>query len=144
MEISFYHLTTTPLEKAMPTLLEKAYEAGHKIQVVCTEENVKVLDEKFWTFHPRKFLPHGTDRPEKQPVFITPDNDNANNASVLAITDGREIADTNYEKVIHMFDGNDEASLNTARTRWKEYKDKGYSLHYWFQDEKGKWAEKNL
>lgn len=155
MEISFYHLTSTPIEKALPTLLEKAYEAGHRIQVVCAEEDVKNFDEKFWTFHPRKFLPHGTEGPEKQPVFITPNNDNQNKASVLAIADGREIPETTstlsggieggeYEKVLHMFDGNIEADLATARERWKAYKEKGYALRYWFQDEKGKWAEKSL
>lgn len=144
MEISFYHLTITPLEKALPTLLEKAYEAGHKIQVVCKEESVQFLDEKFWTFHPRKFLPHGTEKPELQPVFISASNDNQNDATVLAIADGREIPSENYEKILHMFDANFEEDLATARTRWKDYKAKGYTLRYWFQDEKGKWAEKAL
>lgn len=144
MEISFYHLTTSPIEKALPNLLEKAYESGHRIQVVCSNEDVKAFDDTFWTFHPRKFLPHGTDNPEKQPVFITPDNDNQNSATVLAITDGREIPSEDYEKILHMFDGNNEDALATARSRWKEYKEKGYELRYWFQDENGKWAEKNL
>ena len=133
---------------------------------MCSPEDVKAFDDTFWTFHPRKFLPHGTEHPEKQPVFITPDNDNQNNASVLAITDGRDVTSLltsppdgernnspshlgrglggGFEKILDMFDGNNEQALNKARARWKAYKDKGYNLRYWFQDEKGKWTEKSL
>jgi DNA polymerase-3 subunit chi len=63
---------------------------------------------------------------------------------VLAVADGREVAAEDYKKILHIFDGNNEADLKTARERWKTYKSAGHNLHYWFQDGKGKWAEKNL
>lgn len=147
-EVSFYHLSLSPVERALPALLEKAFEAGHHALVLCSPENIKPYDDTFWTFHPRKFLPHGTKNSkqpaDKHPVFISDEYKNVNNSTVLAITDGREIADDNYEKILHVFDGNNEDDLSLARTRWKTYKAAGRNLQYWFQDEKGKWTKKEI
>lgn len=147
MEISFYHLTTSPIEKALPALVDKAYEAGNNVLVVASEENVKVFDDTFWTFAKKKFLPHGTPaskhEPAKNPIFITAENDNANNAEILAIADGREVFG-DFKRVLDVFDGNIDADLDAARTRWKQYKEAGHDLRYWFQDEKGKWQEKQI
>lgn len=146
MEISFYHLTSSPLKKALPLLLEKAYENNMRSLVICNKEDIKQLDDDLWTFHPRKFLPHGITEAETQPIFISDviaNNSKNDLRQVLAITNGAEYDGLqNFAKVIDMFDGNNENSLNTARKRWKTYKDKGYALRYWKQDEKGAWAEK--
>ena len=142
MEISFYHLTSSPLKKALPALLEKAYEGGMRALVLADKSAIKQMDDDLWTFHPRKFLPHGTDKRELQPVFISDKIEN-DNRDVLAITNGTEYDGTQgFKKVLDMFDGKNEAELNAARARWKAYKDKGFTLRYWKQDEKGSWAEK--
>lgn len=142
MEISFYHLTSSPLKKALPALLEKAYEGGMRALVIADKAGIKQLDDDLWTFHPRKFLPHGTDRRELMPVFISDEISN-DNREVLAITNGAEYdGNQGFKKILDMFDGNNETALTAARARWKSYKDKGYSLRYWKQDEKGAWAEK--
>jgi DNA polymerase-3 subunit chi len=89
MEISFYHLTSSPLKKALPALLEKAFEGGLRALVIADKPAIKQLDDDMWTFHPRKFLPHGTDRRELMPVFLSDEisNDNDNlRREVLAIT----------------------------------------------------------
>ena len=141
MEISFYHLTSSPLKKALPALLEKAYEGGMRTLVVADKAAIKQLDDDLWTFHPGKFLPHGITQPEIQPVFISDKFDN-DNREVLAVTNGAEYDGNNgFKKVLDMFDGNNENELAAARNRWKSYKDKGYTLRYWKQDEKGSWAE---
>lgn len=148
MEISFYHLTVTPLEKATPALVERAYDAGLRVHVLCNAARKAALDAALWTYHPRKFLPHGTDddtkiAPERQPILISAELANLNSATVLAVTNGAEIADFgSFERVLDIFDGNIDADLATARKRWKAYKEAGHSLRYWFQDEKGKWQEK--
>lgn len=146
MEASFYHLTSSPLKKALPSLLEKAYENNMRSLVICNAENIKQLDDDLWTFSPTKFLPHGTEKPEIQPVFITDKitDKNANNGrQVLAITNGAEYdGSQSFEKLLDMFDGNSDEQLNAARKRWKLYKDAGYTLRYWKQDEKGAWSEK--
>ncbi len=142
MEISFYHLTSSPLKKALPALLEKAYEGGMRTLVVADKAAIKQLDDDLWTFHPRKFLPHGIDKREIQPVFISDSFEN-DDREVLAVTNGAEYdGKGNFKKVLDMFDGNNETELSAARARWKSYKEKGYTLRYWKQDEKGAWAEK--
>ena len=148
MEISFYHLTTTPLEKAVPALLERAYDAGMRAHLLCEPQAKKVFDGALWTYHPRKFLPHGTDddakiSPSRQPIVISAEQKNLNKAKVLAVTNGMQIDDFGkFERVLDVFDGNVDADLAAARKRWKAYKDAGHTLRYWSQDEKGKWVEK--
>ncbi|PIR32009.1 MAG: DNA polymerase III subunit chi [Alphaproteobacteria bacterium CG11_big_fil_rev_8_21_14_0_20_44_7] len=144
MEVSFYHLSSTPIEKAVPILLEKAYEGGHRCMVLAKEQDIDAFDKTLWTFHPRKFLPHGTKNPEKQPIFITSKNDNQNNATVIAVVNAEVIDMNGFEKILDIFDGNVEADLSAARARWKSYKEQGANLRYWFQDEKGKWLEKQI
>ncbi len=150
MEISFYHLTITPIEKATPTLLDKAYEGGLRALLLCGTEDKKKFDDALWTFHPRKFLPHGTDDDEKiaakkQPILISDSLESLNDSTVLAVTNGQEIADFGaYTKVLDIFDGNFDDALKAARARWKAYKERGLTLRYWFQDEKGKWVEKQV
>jgi DNA polymerase-3 subunit chi len=149
MEISFYHLSVTPLEKAVPALVERAYDAGLRTHVLCDADKKQALDNALWTYHPRKFLPHGTDDDTKipaarQPILLSDEQTNLNSAKVLAITNGTEIADFgDFERALDIFDGNIEAGLAAARKRWKTYKDRGLNLRYWFQDEKGKWLEKS-
>ena len=144
MEISFYQLKTTPIDKALPKLLEKAYDAGHRVHVVANAAEMKKFDDSLWTFHPQKFLPHGTTEPSVQPIFLASDSENKNNATILAVTNGSKIPDvSHFVKVLDIFDGNIEPQLQSARERWKLYKAAGYVLKYWLQDDKGNWAEKS-
>jgi DNA polymerase-3 subunit chi len=148
MEISFYHLAVTPMEKAVPALLERAYDAGMRSHLLCDATQKKDFDSALWTYHPRKFLPHGTDddakiAPERQPVLISAEQENLNKAKVLAVTNGTQIEDFGkFKRVLDIFDGNVEKDLAAARKRWKAYKDAGHEMRYWSQDEKGKWVEK--
>ena len=60
-EIRFYHLQKQRLEDALPALLEKARERGHRIVVQAgSPERVKALDSLLWTYRPESFLPHGS------------------------------------------------------------------------------------
>lgn len=147
MEISFYHLTSTPIEKATPALLDKAYEGKMRALLLCANDEKQKFDDALWTFHPRKFLPHGTDEseidPKRQPILISDKLENLNDSTVLAIVNGEKIEDFGkFTKVLDIFDGNYAEILEAARSRWKEYKEKDFKLRYWFQDDKGKWVEK--
>ena len=59
-EILFYHLQRQPLEKVLPSLLEKSLERGWQaaIQAV-SEERLQALDDGLWTYADESFLPHG-------------------------------------------------------------------------------------
>ena len=56
-EVLFYHLTSTPLEATLPTLLQKSLERGW---TVCIQgrgrDALDRLDRHLWTFDDARFL----------------------------------------------------------------------------------------
>ncbi|GGF87238.1 DNA polymerase III subunit chi [Azorhizobium oxalatiphilum] len=146
-EVLFYHLERKPLEDALPALLEKSLERGWRCVVhVGSTERRDALDSHLWTYNDAGFLPHGTDaqpRPERQPVLLTVTDANPNGANVRFLVDGTSVADAaSYTRLVHMFDGRDDAAVSAARERWREAKAAGHELTYWQQDENGRWVRK--
>jgi len=152
MEVWFYHLTAQPLEKALPILLERSIERGWTAVVqMATQERVTALDEFLWTYAEESFLAHGTAADgdaELQHVYLTTGPENPNGAEVRFFVEGAQIAPVlaaggdPYERVILMFDGNNDAELQAARLQWKELKAQGLELSYWQQGENGGWQKK--
>ena len=148
MEISFYHLTRTTLEAALPVMLEKTLERGQRAVVRAgSVERVEALNGWLWTYGDRKFLPHGSAKdghPALQPVWLTDKEERPNDAQVLFLTDGavsEELAD--FERCAVLFDGNDEAAASAARNQWSNLKDAGHDLTYWQQTDEGRWQKKD-
>lgn len=146
-EVSFYHLQRQPLSQALPKLLERALAAGHRAVVLAgSQERVEALDNTLWVYDPDSFLPHGTARAgfaEQQPIYLTTEDDNPNQASLLVLIDGMEPADISaYARCLDLFDGNDQAAVDAARLRWKKYKDAGHQVTYWQQKPGGGWEKK--
>ena len=148
-DIGFYHLTRDPLERALPKLLEKAHASGARVVVMAgSAERVNALDQLLWTYDPASFLPHGSSRggeAEAQPIWLTVDDENPNEASILVLTDGASSERmAEYTRCLEMFDGNDEAVVTTARERWRGYTAAGHALTYWQQTEQGGWEKKEV
>ncbi len=147
--IDFYHLQKQSLEDVLPKLLQKAYETGKKIKLlVGTAERVDFINSFLWTYDDESFLPHGTKKDgfsHTQPIYISAENDNPNNAEYLFLVDGAttDIDELkNFERVFNIFDGNSDDALSSAREYWKTLKDSGAELHYWQQNPSGKWEQK--
>ena len=147
--IDFYHLQKAPLEQILPKLCEKAYATGKRIKILLgNAERVEFINSLLWTYSEESFLPHGSKRDgfaEEQPIFISADETNENNALLLSLADGAQIAVEKldaYERVLNIFDGNDETALNNARAYWKEIKSLGGELHYWQQNANGSFEQK--
>jgi DNA polymerase III subunit chi len=145
-EVGFYHLQTTPLERALPKLVERGLAGGFRVLVVAgSAERVAHLDAVLWTYDDASFLPHGSSRDgqaERQPVLLSESEENANAADMLVLTDGAassRLAD--YRRCLDLFDGNDEAAVVAARERWQAAKAAGHTLTYWQQTVTG-WAKK--
>lgn len=141
-EVGFYHLRTTPLERALPRLLERALAEGHRVVVLAgSAERVAHLDGLLWTFSEASFLPHGSARDAnmaRQPIFLTERDENPNGASMLVQVDGTSSAHlADFARCCDMFDGNDPAAVDAARKRWTEAKAAGHQLTYWQQTESG-------
>ena len=145
--VGFYHLTRLPLDKALPRLLERACSAGHKVVVMAgSAERVAHLDALLWTFDPAAWMPHGTAKDGDaalQPIFLTDADANPNGADMLVLLDGVSPARLEgFKRCALMFDGNDGAAVEAARSQWAAWKDRGLELTYHQQTEQGGWEEK--
>lgn len=149
-EIWFYHLTDSTLHDALPALLEKSLERGWRAVVEVPDDRLRDgLDQHLWSYREQSFLPHATDVAKdmpagEQPVLLTTDKANANGAQVRFLAGGAmpDGGLEDYERVVLMFDGHDEAQLQDARISWKRLKAAGASVTYWQQAEGGRWAKK--
>ena len=146
-EVYFYHLESRTLEQVLPTLLERSLERGWRAAVqAASQERVESLNTLLWTYREDSFLPHGATgdgTPHAQPIYLTDDEDNPNDAAVRFLVDGVSLADASpYARVVYVFDGHDENAVAQAREAWAAAKEKGYSVSYWQQDEEGRWQKK--
>lgn len=145
-EIAFYHLLHSPLEKALPQILDKVQAGGMRALVLAESDAlIKTLDTALWTFGGTKFLAHSAVNDEfvtDQPIFLTKQEENPNGSDVLVTLEGRQPAFAGeFKRVLDMFDGQDEAQVKAARSRWKSYKEQGHTLTYWKQEEGGGWKK---
>ena len=144
-EILFYHLHRQPLERVLPTLLEKSLERGWRVVVqASSEERIEALDAHLWTFRDDSFLPHGTWREAEarsQPILLTVNPDNPNGATVRFLIEGAMIPEDAeaYQRIVLIFDGEDPDAVAAARERWRESKAKGFDVTYWQTDGEGRW-----
>ena len=147
-EVLFYHLQRQPLEKVLPTLLERSLERGWRVVVqAASEERVEALDAHLWTYRDDTFLPHGTFRESEaaqQPVLLTMQDDNPNGATVRFLIDGAPVPQdaASYQRIVLLFDGEDDDAVAAARARWTEVKAQGFEATYWQADEQGRWQKK--
>jgi DNA polymerase-3 subunit chi len=141
-EVGFYHLLSTPLERALPRLLERALRQGHRVVLHAgSAERVEHLNALLWTYDEASFLPHGAARDgnaASQPVWLTHQPENPNGATILFLVDG-VAADYlgGFTRCVDMFDGNDPEAVEAARGRWRTASAAGHTLTYWQQTEKG-------
>lgn len=147
VEVVFYHLLHQPLEAALPKLLLKCLERDWKVVVQTgSQERCNALDAHLWTFADDSFLPHGTRTDgyaEHQPIYLTAEQDNPNEADVRFLVDRAPPPPLNgYKRAIYMFDDNDQSAVQEARQRWKDAKAEGFDIAYWQQTPAGGWERK--
>jgi|GEM_PF-1257962 len=147
MQVTFYKLIATSLEKTLPKILEKVYESNMKAVVrIESEERLKSIDSCMWTYTTMGFLPHGSNTDPKefhqhQPIWLTTNNDNPINATVLVITTQEYATDSNYERILDIYDGNDSTSVAKAKERMEKYQHAGNTIAAWKQNLKGAWEK---
>ena len=145
-EIGFYHLLATPLERALPRLLERARAGGYRIVVrAASAERVEHLNALLWTYDEASFLAHGAARDghaATQPIWLTERAENPNEATMLVLVDSVEASDlAGFPRVADLFDGSDPDAVAAARDRWRRAKEAGHTLTYWQQTAAG-WEKK--
>lgn len=148
VEILFYHLTQTPLEKTLPGLLEKSLQRGWRVVVQTGDPaRLEFLDNILWSYRDDAFLPHaveGGEDVELQPIYLTQSADTPNGADVLMLVDGATLdveRAAEFSRVCLLFDGNDATATEAARTDWKAVTTAELPAKYWAQDG-GRWSQK--
>lgn len=147
-EILFYHLHGQRLDGVLPTLLEKSLERGWRVAVQGgSEERIEALDAHLWTYKDDSFLPHGTWRETEageQPILLTMTETNPNAATVRFLIDGAAFPPDAeaYQRIVLLFDGDDDEAVDAARRQWSEAKARGFEATYWQADDTGRWVKK--
>lgn len=147
---SFYHLTTSNTEEALPKLMEKLLDSDAKgVVLFNNQQMLESLDKAFWSVGGTRFIPHGieadNENKELQPLYLTTKEENPNNAEYLIIA-GKPDKDfyKNFEKNIIIFSSANNDELESARKLWKDLKaNDNFELKYYQQDEKGSWNLKS-
>lgn len=147
-EVLFYHLQETTLERVLPSLVEKSLERKWRVVVqTSSEERADALDSHLWTYRDDSFLPHGTWRDRDaadQPVLLSIGSDNPNGAQIRFLVDGAVVPDDagQYERLVLIFNGDDDEAATAARAAWSDCKTRGFEVTYWQPDERGRWQRK--
>lgn len=146
--VYFYHLTESPVEQTLPSLLGKARSAGWRVVVRgSSAERMGWLDEKLWLGPEEGFLPHGLaggPNDALQPILLTVSSDDDAGAACVMCVDGAEIAAetvSRLERTCILFDGNTPEAVEAARRQWKTLTGAGISAQYWAQED-GRWVKK--
>jgi DNA polymerase-3 subunit chi len=140
----FYHLTRSPLEAALPGLIEKALAQGWRVAVRGRTETVlDHLDRALWLGD--GFLPHaraGGRHDARQPVLLTAEAALPNGAACLMSVEGADVSADEVHALARtciLFDGGDEAAVEAARAQWRTLAAAGVPAEYWSQSN-GKWT----
>lgn len=149
-EVWFYHLQTQPFERALPALVEKALARDMRVAVQTVDDlRLKAIDDLLWTYAVDSFLPHAPavdPQAGEQPVVIACDAANPNAAALRILVEGavpHPGQEADYQRMILLFDGRNEAELEAARAQWSRLKADGTSLAYWRQSDAGRWERQN-
>ena len=143
----FYHLTESPLEATLPTLVEKSRAAGWRVLVRGREPVLlQRLDQVLWEKPVDSFLPHGMaggPHDARQPVLLGVDVV-AEGFDCLMSVGGADLTGAEVglaERACILFDGADPDAVAHARTQWKALTGAVCAAQYWAQDG-GRWTKK--
>jgi len=147
-EIWFYQLQRRTLEQVLPNLVERTLQRGWRAVVQAkTPERLAAIDDLLWTYAEDSFLPHGAaadGNPDLQDVWLTLGPDNPNGAKIRFLVEGvaaEPFVETDYVRLILLFDGRDEETLGQAREQWKILRQRNAKLGYWAETEEGGWRQ---
>jgi DNA polymerase-3 subunit chi len=144
VQVDFYHLTATPVERALPQIAERVVGSGQRLLIVLGDDDGRAaLDRLLWSYTPDSFLPHaqaGSADDAAQPVLIAGAVEPSNGARYVALVDGawREEA-LGFDRAFHFF-GDDQ--VEDARAAWRSLGGReGVERRYWKQNDEGRWEQ---
>ncbi|WP_109806625.1 DNA polymerase III subunit chi [Sphingosinithalassobacter portus] len=140
MQVDFYHLTRSPIDRVLPQIATRILSDGGRLLIVADAQTIRTrLDASLWTWSAESFLPHaqtGRGDDSLQPVLIAGAIGQANGARNVALADGmwRDEA-LDFDRAFHFFD---EDQITQARAAWKGLAGRdGVERRYWKQTDTG-------
>jgi DNA polymerase-3 subunit chi len=134
-----FYLIDKPRFREQPLLLvcelvRKAVDADLPVLILARDvQQAEALDDLLWSFDPDAFLPHQifdaemTDEDEEIPVLIaTPEMAPPPRSLVINLRDA--CASGPFDRVLEVVPADPDMRA-PLRTRWKEYKARGYTLN---------------
>jgi DNA polymerase III subunit chi len=114
-------------------LTEKAFKQGHQVYInTASGQQLKKLDDMLWTFRAGSFLPHGLYTPDsgsEHPVLLGHEVEPEGPSDVLVnLSNDVPPFFSRFNRVAEMV-GGDDAQRESARDRYRFYKDRGYTLN---------------
>lgn len=114
-------------------LLEKAYHRGHRIFVICeNQQDALYLDERLWTYKEDSFIPHNLqgEGPEPPPAVQIGYQQDPRGFDDILINMTTSIPDFHpkFRRLIEIISA-DEQAKQQARTHFREYRKLGYEIH---------------
>jgi DNA polymerase-3 subunit chi len=143
VQVDFYHLAASPVERVLRSIAEKVVAEGGRLLIVTSDEAAAArFDSYLWSFAPDSFLPHGRagqGGEEAQPVLIAALPEARNGARQIALADGRWRDEAlGFDRAFHFFD---DAAIGEARAAWKGLAGRdGIERRFWKQEE-GRWKQ---
>ena len=146
-EVFFYHLTQTPLEVALPKILERALSANWSIEVRANvNTNLEDMSNSIWKGSEESFLPNCLENHQDvqdYPIVLS-NSPLKKLRDCLIVVDQAELQENDVEshkRVCLIFDAKNEAQLSNARKSWKSLSESGVNTVYWAESN-GKWYRK--
>jgi DNA polymerase III subunit chi len=135
------------METVLPKLLERVIGSGERAVVSArTPERLAHFDQTLWTYDADSFLAHGLDtapHPEAQPILLSLTHQAINGAKIAVVLDDAwPETPSEFQRILYIFEADDEVQTAAARERWKQLKPTGYALTYWQQSATGGWEKR--
>jgi DNA polymerase-3 subunit chi len=115
-------------------LLRKAYLSGARVVVTAEPAVLTELDQLMWSFSPAEFVPHCRADASASTVAATPvllaeslDASSLHHGVLVNLGQGIPAEFGRFERFIEVVSRTDDDRL-AARSRWKHYTDRGYSM----------------
>lgn len=161
-EIAFYQLQSRSAQEVLPRLLQKTRAAEKTARVIAPDHLASDISSAIWSYQPDSWLPHGIAGRDDEdqalcPIWIADhdapdspdaaDKDKASDfyfylAGRMPSDDVVTGANAPAPRIFILFDGKDDALLNSARDAWKEWKKQGHALSYYQHDSTQGWVKK--
>ena len=143
-DVYFYHLTRQTVSQALLPLLGKCLSNSWRVVIRGRDlDQLHELDDKLWQGASDAFLPHGLAGSlgaADQPILLTLEGQQHPHDCLICISGTpileEEIAEA--KRVCIVFQDDNSADMQTARSQWKSFTRAGFVVKYWSQSN-GRW-----